>query len=83
MSAMARKAKGIGKVRADLECAVLALSDMEELVPLITLRIEQAIKKSELSHLLCPAQTDLMRMSLALSEAKVQINSAISKLLEK
>ncbi len=80
---MSRKVEGTGKVRADLEGASLALADMEELVSLITLRIEQAIKKAELNSLLSPALADLMHMSMALSEAKAQIKSAIAKLLEK
>lgn len=51
---MARKAEGTGKIRADLEGATLALVDIEEAVPFVCQRIEQAIRRSGLVDLLGP-----------------------------
>lgn len=80
---MARKAEGTGKVRADLEAATLALVDIEEVMPMVRLRIKQAIIHAGLSALLDPALDDLLRMAIALQEAKSQVKAATRKLLEK
>jgi hypothetical protein len=80
---MARKAEGTGKVRADLEGATLALVDVEEVLPDIVLRIEQAIRRSGLTSLLEPALHDLSRIDRAVRDAKSQVNTATVRLLEK
>lgn len=79
---MARKAKGTGKVRAELEGATLALVDVEEVVPFIRLRIEQAIRRGELDDLLGPALQDLSRIARSVRDAKSQVNTATVRLLE-
>lgn len=80
---MARKAKGIGKVRAELEGATLALVDVEEVLPEIVLRIEQAIRRSGLTSLLDPALQDMARIARSVHDAKSQVNTATVRLLEK
>jgi hypothetical protein len=80
---MARKAEGTGKVRADLEGAMLALVDVEEVLPEITLRIEQAIRRAGLISLLDPALHDLTRIAASIREAKSQVNTATVRLLAK
>lgn len=57
--------------------------DIEEVVPFIRQRIEQAIRRSGLSALLEPALEDLQRICMSTASAKTQVNAAISKLLEK
>lgn len=80
---MPRKAEGTGKVRAELEGATLALVDVEEVLPDIVLRIEQAIRRSGLASLLDPALHDLARIDRAVRDAKSQVNTATVRLLEK
>jgi predicted nuclease with TOPRIM domain len=80
---MARKAEGAGKIRAELEGATLALVDVEECMPTVVLRIEQAIRRAGLSTLLMPALTDLQRMAASVREAKSQVNAATVKLMER
>ena len=80
---MARKAEGTGKIRADLEGATLALVDVEEVVPFVRKRIEQAIRRAGLDDLLVPALQDLKRISGSVRDAKIQVNTATAKLLEK
>lgn len=80
---MARKAEGTGKIRADLEGATLSLVDVEEVVPYVKQRIEQAIRRAGLGDLLGPALEDVMRICKAVAEAKSQISDATVKLLEK
>ena len=80
---MARKAEGTGKIRADLEGATLSLVDVEEVVPYVKQRIEQAIRRAGLGDLLGPALEDVMRICKAVAEAKSQIGDATVKLLEK
>jgi hypothetical protein len=80
---MARKANGKGKIRADLDGATLALVDVEEVVPFISQRIEQAIRRSGLDDLLVPALEDMQRLCHAIADAKSQVNAATVKLLEK
>jgi hypothetical protein len=80
---MARKAEGTGHIRAELEGATLALVDAEEVVPFIRLRIEQAIRRSELNDLLGPALQDLARITASVRDAKHQVNIATVRLLEK
>ena len=80
---MARKAEGTGKIRADLEGATLALVDVEEVVPFMRARIEQAIRRSSLDDLLMPALEDVRRICQAVTEAKSQIKDATGKLMEK
>ncbi len=80
---MARKAEGTGKIRADLEGATLALVDVEEVVPFMRARIEQAIRRSSLDDLLMPALEDVRRICQAVTDAKSQIKDATGKLMEK
>ena len=80
---MPRKADGTGKIRADLEGATLALVDVEEVVPFISKRIEQAIRRTGLDDLLVPALEDMQRLCRAIADAKSQVNAATAKLLEK
>lgn len=80
---MARKAEGTGKIRADLEGATLALVDVEEVVPFVRQRIEQAIRRAGLDDLLCPALDDMKRICKAIADAKSQINDATVKLMER
>jgi len=80
---MARKAEGTGKVRADLEGALLSLVDVEEVLPTVVLRIEQAIRRSGLTSLLDPALQDLARITRSVREAKGQVSTATVRLLEK
>lgn len=80
---MARKAEGTGKIRADLEGATLSLVDVEEVVPYVRQRIEQAIRRAGLGDLLGPALDDVKRICIAVAEAKSQIGDATVKLMEK
>lgn len=80
---MARKAEGTGKIRADLEGATLSLVDVEEVVPYVRQRIEQAIRRAGLGDLLGPALDDVKRICQAVAEAKSQIGDATVKLMEK
>jgi hypothetical protein len=80
---MARKAEGSGKIRADLEGATLSLVDVEEVVPYIRQRIEQAIRRADLGDLLGPALDDMRRLCSSVVEAKSQIHAATAKLMER
>jgi hypothetical protein len=80
---MPGKVDGRGKVRAELEGVTLALVDVEEVLPEITLRIEQAIRRSGLTSLLDPALDDLVRISHAVCDAKMQVNVAMVTLMDK
>jgi hypothetical protein len=80
---MARKAMGTGKIRAELEGATLALVDVEEVIPFISQRIEQAITRTGMSNLLSPALEDVRRVIDAVADAKALVNTATVKLLEK
>ncbi len=80
---MARKAEGTGKIRADLEGATLALVDVEEVVPFVRQRIEQAIRRAGLDDLLVPALDDMKRICKAIADAKSQIGDATVKLMER
>jgi hypothetical protein len=57
--------------------------DVEEVVPYVRQRIEQAIRRAGLGDLLGPALEDVMRICKAVAEAKSQIGDATVKLLEK
>ncbi len=78
--------KGLdGKVvhmREELEGAVLALVDGQEVAPLVRLRIVQAIERSGLSLLLEPALDDLGRLIKDLVEAEKLIGAATRHLME-
>ena len=80
---MARKAEGTGNIRADLEGAVLALVDVEEAIPFVRQRIEQAIRRAGLDDLLAPALDDVKRICKAVDDAKLQISEATVKLMAK
>ena len=80
---MARKAVGTGKIRAELEGATLALVDVEEVIPFISQRIEQAIHRTGMSNLLLPALEDVQRIVDAVADAKSLVNAATVKLMEK
>lgn len=76
-------AKGVGKIRADLEGVVLDLVDIEEVVPFIRQRIQQAIRRAGLTDLLDPALEDMERICHSVGSAKAQVSAATSKLMEK
>lgn len=80
---MARKAEGTGKIRAELEGAALSLVDVEEVVPFMKLRIEQALRRTGENDLLSPLLQDLARIERSMKEAKSQVNVAIGRLIEK
>lgn len=80
---MARKANGKGKVRADLEGVLLALADMEESIPMVTLRINQAIRRGGLDGVLVPALDELQRMIKDVCDARAYVQSAVGRLLER
>lgn len=80
---MARKADGSGKIRADLDGAVLFLVDVEEAIPFVYLRIEQAVRRAGMDDLLVPALQDLDRVVRSVCKAKDQVNAAAAKLMEK
>jgi hypothetical protein len=80
---MARKAEGTGKIRAELEGVTLALVDVEEVIPFINQRIEQAISRTGMSNLLSPALEDVQRIVRAVADAKSQVSAATVKLMEK
>lgn len=79
---MARKADGKGKIRADMEAALLCLADHAECSPRVALRIEQAIRRAGLDTLLVPALDDLARMVQDVSDARAQVLSAVNRLME-
>ena len=70
---MPRKADGRGKVRADLEAVLLFLADMDECIPVMELRVNQAIRRSGLNALLTPVLDDLRRMVVDVADAKAQV----------
>lgn len=76
-------AKGVGKIRAELEGVVLDLVDIEEVVPFIRQRIQQAIRRAGLTDLLEPALEDVERICYSVGSAKAQVSAATSKLMEK
>lgn len=80
---MARKANGAGKVRAELEGVSLTLVDIEEALPFVRQRIEQAIRRSGMNDLLSPALEDLERMAKDVQQAKSQVGVAVTKLMER
>jgi len=80
---MARKADGAGKVRADLEGITLALVDVEEVVPFICQRIEQAIRRTGMRDLLSPALEDVQRIIEDVKDAKSLVSAATVKLMER
>jgi hypothetical protein len=61
----------------------LALVDVEEVLPEIVLRIEQAIRRSGLTSLLGPALQGCTRIASSVRDAKSQVNTATIRLLEK
>lgn len=79
---MARKANGRGKVRAELEGVLLCLADIEGSVAFVQLRIDQALRRTGLHGLLVPAQDELMRMTTDVADAKMQVLSAVGRLME-
>ena len=80
---MARKADGKGKIRSDLEGISLALVDVEEVVPFISQRIEQAIRRTGMQDLLSPALEDVERIVRDVADAKKQVVAATVKLMER
>ena len=79
---MPRKANGRGKIRADLEAALLSLADVSEYIPVMELRVNQAIRRSGLNALLTPVLDDLRRMVVDVADAKAQVLSAVDRLME-
>lgn len=79
---MPRKANGRGKVRADLEGVLVTLADIEECVPVVELRINQAVRRTGLETLLVPALDDLRRMVRDVVDARSQVQSALDRLME-
>lgn len=71
-----------GRIRAELECALLDMIDCEEVGPFIRLRIIQAMRRAELDDLLEPVITDLDRLFKDIASAKTKVSSAVNMLLE-
>ena len=80
---MARSNEGTRKKRSDLESAMLALVEVENRLPLITLRVEQAIRRAGLYALLEPALDDLAHAASAAHEARVQVAQVASQYEER
>jgi hypothetical protein len=80
---MPRKSEGKRKLRADLESAVLAMVDAEEELPVVVLRIKQAIRRSDMGPLLGPALDGLERVARSVGEAKAQVSAAASQFEER
>jgi hypothetical protein len=81
---MARRADGAGKIRAELEGALLALAVWGEAEPFIRLRISQAIRRDpRLANVLSPALAELDGMCQAVMEARSQVSAATVKLMER
>lgn len=78
---MARKAKGTGKIRAQMEASLLSMADINECLPLMRLRIEQAIRRAGLGELLSPALDDIKRMQIDVADAQSQVRTAITQLV--
>jgi len=70
------------KVREDLEAVLGALADHDECVPLLELRIRQAIRRAGLRALLDPALEDLQRMVQDVKDARSQVRAAVERLME-
>jgi len=70
------------RVRNELEGAVLSLVDCEEVIPIVMLRIEQAIRRAGLGSLLEPALCDLARVASSIDDAKAQVNGAVGLLVK-
>lgn len=70
------------RLREDLDAAVLALVDGQEVFPSVQLRIRQAIERSGMSALLKPALDDLVRLANDVAEAKKHISAAGQQLTE-
>jgi len=79
---MPRKANGRGKVRAELEGVLLSLADIGECVPVVEIRINQAIRRGGLDALLTPVLDDLRRMVVDVADARAQVLSAVDRLME-
>lgn len=70
------------KVRSDLEAVLGALADIDECIPVVTLRINQAIRRTGLDGLLVPARDDLVRVARDVADARAQVMSAVERLIE-
>jgi hypothetical protein len=79
---MARKADGRGKVRAELEGVLLCLADVEGCIPLMQLRVNQAIRRTGMQELLVPVLDELKRVTVDVADAKTQVLSAVDRLME-
>lgn len=79
---MPRKADGKGKVRADLEAVLLSLADLGDCVPVVELRITQAIRRGGMDALLVPVLDELKRMTADVCDAQAQVRSAVGRLME-
>lgn len=79
---MARKADGRGKVRAELEGVLLVLADIEDSVPMVSLRIHQAIRRGGLDAVLVPALCEIERVVKDVIDARTQVLSAVERLME-
>ena len=79
---MARKANGRGKVRAELEGALVALADVDSCIAMVDLRISFAVRRTGLSELLIPAQDELRRMVQDVADARSQVHAAMDRLME-
>lgn len=80
---MPRKADGRGKVRANIEGVLLALDDCDGCIAMVTLRIEQAIRRAGMHGLLFPALDELRRMGHDVSTARAQALSAVERLMKR
>lgn len=74
------KTEGKRLVRADLDGATLAVVDIEQALPFIRQRIEQAIRRGGMDALLSPALEDITRIMADTASAKHQIKIAIERM---
>lgn len=79
---MPRKADGRGKIRAELEGVLLSLADLSDCVPVVQLRINQAMRRGGMDALLTPALDELTRMVRDVADAQAHTRSAVERLME-
>lgn len=80
---MAKVNKGHRALRAELESAALELVAAETDLPMIALRIEQAIRRGGLGDLLSPALSAVERAGAAVRMAKDKVTATASQLDER
>lgn len=80
---MPRVKQGNRERRSELESAVLELVDVEERLPVVVLRIEQAMRRAGLSSLLQPALDDLRHVVQDTRQAKDRVAAIASQYEER